>query len=101
VARHTSRVEIAAHVVLPVLGVPIQSKALRGLDSPFYRANAGRRSRRRPRNWIVRRKNAGLPRLASSRFPTRSQKLEAFRKKQTDAVLAVGGAEVNRNRFLL
>ncbi len=38
---------IAAHTWLPVLGVPMQSKALQGLDSLLvHRANAGRYSGR-------------------------------------------------------
>ena len=34
----------AAKTVLPVLGVPVQSKALNGMDSYCHRANAGRYS---------------------------------------------------------
>ena len=82
---------IAAYTWLPVLGVPIQSKALQGLDSllsisqmpggipvgTLAIGNAGA-------------KNAGL--LAASIIAISDQKvrkkLQGFRKKQTDAVLA-------------
>jgi 5-(carboxyamino)imidazole ribonucleotide mutase len=81
---------IAAHTWLPVLGVPIQSHALHGMDSLLSIAqmpagvpvgtlaigNAGAT-------------NAAL--LAASILALRDQKirekLEAFRKRQTDAVL--------------
>jgi len=81
---------IAAYTWLPVLGVPIQSKALQGLDSLLSTAqmpggipvgtlaigNAGA-------------KNAAL--LAAAILATSDekvrQKLEAFRKKQSEAVL--------------
>jgi len=82
---------IAGHTVLPVLGVPIQSKALHGIDSLLSTAqmpggipvgtlaigDAGS-------------KNAALLAvaiLATSDKKLR-QKLEAFRKKQADSVLA-------------
>src|SRR5438094_10142541 len=82
---------IAAHTWLPVLGVPIQSKALQGLDSllsiaqmpggvPVGALAIGASGA----------KNAGLLAviiLALSADKVR-KKLEAFRKKQTDAVLA-------------
>ena len=82
---------IAAYTWLPVLGVPIQSKALQGLDSLLSMAqmpggipvgtlaigSAGA-------------KNAAL--LAASIIGLQDEKirknLEAFRKKQTDKVLA-------------
>ena len=82
---------IAAYTWLPVLGVPIQSKALQGLDSLLSMAqmpggipvgtlaigSAGA-------------KNAAL--LAASIIGLQDDKirknLEAFRKKQTDKVLA-------------
>src|SRR5213082_1209040 len=82
---------IAAHTWLPVLGVPIQSKALQGLDSllsiaqmpggvPVGTLAIGSSGA----------KNAGL--LAASILALSDdkvrKKLEAFRKKQTDAVLA-------------
>ncbi|MFZ3375262.1 MAG: AIR carboxylase family protein, partial [Chthoniobacterales bacterium] len=82
---------IAAHTWLPVLGVPIQSKALQGLDSllsiaqmpggvPVGTLAIGASGA----------KNAGL--LAASILAVSDdkvrKKLEAFRKKQTDAVLA-------------
>lgn len=82
---------VAAYTSLPVLGVPIQSKALQGLDSLLSIAqmpggvpvgtlaigNSGA-------------KNAAL--LAASIIALSDKKirksLDAFRKKQTDAVLA-------------
>ena len=82
---------VAAHTWLPVLGVPVQSKALNGLDSLLSIAQmpggvpvgtlaigpAGA-------------KNAGL--LAASIIglidETVRASVEAFRKQQTDAVLA-------------
>lgn len=82
---------VAAYTWLPVLGVPIQSKALQGLDSLLSIAqmpggipvgtlaigSAGA-------------KNAAI--LAASILATSDEgirkNLEAFRKKQTDAVLA-------------
>ena len=82
---------IAAHTWLPVLGVPIQSKALQGLDSllsiaqmpggvPVGALAIGASGA----------KNAAL--LAASILALSDtkirKKLEAFRKKQTEAVLA-------------
>jgi 5-(carboxyamino)imidazole ribonucleotide mutase len=82
---------IAAHTCLPVLGVPIQSRALQGLDSllsiaqmpggvPVGTLAIGSSGA----------KNAAL--LAASILALGDnkirKKLEAFRKKQTDAVLA-------------
>jgi 5-(carboxyamino)imidazole ribonucleotide mutase len=82
---------IAAHTWLPVLGVPIQSRALQGLDSllsiaqmpggvPVGTLAIGSSGA----------KNAAL--LAASILALCDnkirKKLEAFRKKQTDAVLA-------------
>src|SRR5438046_6989124 len=82
---------IAAYTWLPVLGVPIQSKALQGLDSllsisqmpggiPVGTLAIGSSGA----------KNAGL--LAASILALSDdkvrKKLEAFRKKQTEAVLA-------------
>ena len=82
---------IAGHTCLPVLGVPIESKALRGLDSLLSTAqmpggipvgtlaigDAGA-------------KNAAL--LAAAILATSDKKLwrklEAFRKKQADTVLS-------------
>ncbi len=34
----------AAKTTLPVIGVPVQSKALNGMDSSFHRPNAWRRA---------------------------------------------------------
>jgi len=82
---------IAGHTVLPVLGVPIQSKALHGIDSLLSTAQM-------PGGIPVGTlaigdsgaKNAAL--LAAAILATSDkklrQKLEAFRKKQADAVLA-------------
>src|SRR5438309_5461080 len=82
---------IAAYTWLPVLGVPIQSKTLQGLDSllsiaqmpggvPVGTLAIGSSGA----------KNAGL--LAASILALSDdkvrKKLEAFRKKQTEAVLA-------------
>jgi 5-(carboxyamino)imidazole ribonucleotide mutase len=82
---------IAAHTWLPVLGVPIQSKALQGLDSllsivqmpggvPVGTLAIGASGA----------KNAAL--LAAGILALSDRKiqknLKAFRKKQTDAVLA-------------
>jgi 5-(carboxyamino)imidazole ribonucleotide mutase len=82
---------IAAHTILPVLGVPVQSKALQGLDSllsivqmpagvpvgTLAIGNAGAT-------------NAAL--LAASIIALHNakvrKKLDAFRKKQTESVLA-------------
>lgn len=82
---------VAAHTWLPVLGVPVQSKALNGLDSLLSIAQM-------PGGVPVGTlaigpsgaKNAGL--LAASIIgltdETVRANVEAFRKRQTDAVLA-------------
>jgi 5-(carboxyamino)imidazole ribonucleotide mutase len=82
---------IAAHTWLPVLGVPIQSKALQGVDSLLSIAQM-------PAGVPVGTlaigtagaTNAGL--LAASIVALQDEKvrrkLEAFRKRQTDSVLA-------------
>jgi 5-(carboxyamino)imidazole ribonucleotide mutase len=81
---------VAANTVLPVLGVPVQSQALQGLDSllsivqmpggvPVGTLAIGRAGAR----------NAGLLAaaiLANSRPPLR-EKLKAFRERQTERVL--------------
>src|SRR6266700_7074394 len=83
---------ISAHTWLPVLGVPIQSSALQGLDSLLSTAqmpggipvgtlaigSAGA-------------KNAALLAAAilATSDDTLRQKLEAFRRKQSEAVLSV------------
>jgi 5-(carboxyamino)imidazole ribonucleotide mutase len=82
---------IAAHTWLPVLGVPVQSHALHGMDSllsiaqmpagvPVGTLAIG----------VAGATNAGL--LAASILGLNDekirQKVEAFRKRQTDAVLA-------------
>ena len=82
---------IAAHTWLPVLGVPVQSKALNGIDSLLSIAQmpggvpVGTLAIGTPGA-----KNAGL--LAASIIALSDRavrgKLEAFRKQQTDAVLA-------------
>ena len=82
---------IAAHTWLPVLGVPVQSKALSGIDSLLSIAQM-------PAGvavgtlaiGVAGAKNAGL--LAASIIGLNNaevrSKVEAFRKQQTDAVLA-------------
>ena len=82
---------VAAHTWLPVLGVPVQSKALNGIDSLLSIAQM-------PAGVAVGTlaigvsgaKNAGL--LAASIIGLSDgnvrAKVEAFRKGQTDAVLA-------------
>lgn len=82
---------IAAHTWLPVLGVPIESKTLRGVDSLLSIAQM-------PAGvavgtlaiGVAGAKNAAL--LAASIIgltdPSVRAKVEAFRKEQTDAVLA-------------
>ena len=82
---------IAAHTWLPVLGVPVQSKALSGIDSLLSIAQM-------PAGvavgtlaiGVAGAKNAGL--LAASIIGLNNagvrNKVEAFRKQQTDAVLA-------------
>jgi 5-(carboxyamino)imidazole ribonucleotide mutase len=82
---------VAAHTWLPVLGVPVQSHALHGMDSLLSIAQM-------PAGVPVGTlaigtagaTNAGL--LAASILATTDekvrQKVEAFRKRQTDAVLA-------------
>ena len=82
---------IAAHTWLPVLGVPVESKALKGIDSLLSIAQM-------PAGIAVGTlaigpsgaKNAGL--LAASIIgltdPSVRSKVEEFRKQQTDAVLA-------------
>jgi 5-(carboxyamino)imidazole ribonucleotide mutase len=82
---------IAAHTTLPVLGVPVESKALHGIDSllSIVQMPAGV-----PVGTLAigasGAKNAGL--LAASIIAlsdeTVREKLEQFRKEQTDAVLA-------------
>ena len=82
---------VAAHTWLPVLGVPVQSKALSGIDSLLSIAQM-------PAGvavgtlaiGVAGAKNAGL--LAASIIGLNDDavraKVEAFRKQQTDAVLA-------------
>ena len=82
---------IAAHTWLPVLGVPVESKALKGIDSLLSIAQM-------PAGVAVGTlaigvpgaKNAGL--LAASIIglsdPAIRAKVEAFRAQQTDAVLS-------------
>ena len=82
---------IAAHTWLPVLGVPVQSKALHGLDSLLSIAQM-------PAGVPVGTLAIGTPGarnaavLAASIVALSDEKirakLEAFRKRQTDAVLA-------------
>ncbi|MCB8966291.1 MAG: 5-(carboxyamino)imidazole ribonucleotide mutase [Chloroflexota bacterium] len=80
----------AAHTVLPVLGVPVQSHALNGLDSllsivqmpggvPVGTMAIGRSGA----------KNAALLAIAilGNKYPEYRAKLQAFRQAQQDAVL--------------
>ncbi len=82
---------IAAHTWLPVLGVPVESQALKGIDSFFSIAQM-------PAGvavgtlaiGVAGAKNSGL--LAASIIGLTDEKvrakIEAFRQKQTEAVLA-------------
>lgn len=82
---------IAAHTWLPVLGVPIESKALKGLDSLLSIAQMpGGVAVGTLAIGVPGAKNAGLLAasiIALSDTPVR-EKVEAFRKNQTDSVLA-------------
>ncbi len=82
---------VAAHTVLPVLGVPVESRVLRGVDSllsivqmpggvPVATLAIG----------VAGAKNAGLfaAGILALSDPGIREKLEAFRAKQTAAVLA-------------
>lgn len=82
---------LAAHTTLPVLGVPIQSKTLNGIDSllsivqmpagiPVATLAIG----------VAGATNAGLLAVSilSVTDPTLQMRLEEFRKEQTEAVLA-------------
>ena len=84
---------IAAKTTLPVLGVPVESKALSGMDSllsivqmpagiPVGTLAIG----------VAGATNAGLlaAQILSTTSPEIAAKLEAFRTAQRDAVLAVG-----------
>jgi 5-(carboxyamino)imidazole ribonucleotide mutase len=82
---------IAAHTWLPVLGVPVQSKALNGIDSLLSIAQMpGGVAVGTLAIGAAGAKNAGL--LAASIIGLTDEKVrakvEAFRKQQTDAVLA-------------
>ncbi|WP_437191181.1 5-(carboxyamino)imidazole ribonucleotide mutase [Planctomicrobium sp. SH527] len=81
---------VAAHTILPVLGVPVQSKALNGLDSllsivqmpggiPVATLAIGTAGS----------KNAGLlaVRILATTRPELSRQLEEFQQRQTDSVL--------------
>jgi 5-(carboxyamino)imidazole ribonucleotide mutase len=81
---------VASHTVLPVLGVPVQSKALSGLDSllsivqmpggiPVGTLAIG----------IAGAKNAGLlaVRILAATRPELRAKLHEFQRKQTESVL--------------
>jgi len=52
----------ASKTVLPVLGVPVESKALKGLTPPLHRANAQRHPCRRARHRQIRRRQRRAPR---------------------------------------
>lgn len=81
---------LAAHTAVPILGVPVQSKALSGMDSllsivqmpagiPVATFAIG----------VAGAKNAGLfaAALLAHEFPQIAQALADFRRKQTEAVL--------------
>lgn len=81
---------VAAYTILPVLGVPVQSRALNGLDSllsivqmpggvPVGALAIGRSGA----------KNAALLAAAilGNKYPEIRQRLKDFREKQTEAVL--------------
>lgn len=81
---------VAAHTVLPVLGVPVQSRTLNGLDSllsivqmpggvPVGTLAIGRAGA----------KNAALLAISilGNQFPEYREKLEQFRREQQDKVL--------------
>ena len=81
---------VAAYTTLPVLGVPVQSRTLNGLDSllsivqmpggvPVGTLAIGRSGA----------KNAALLAAAilGNKYPQIKQRLKAFREKQTEAVL--------------
>lgn len=82
---------IAAHTCLPVLGVPVQSKALQGLDSLLSIVQM-------PAGVPVGTLAIGAPGATNAALLAASivglgdekvrRKVEAFRKKQTEAVLA-------------
>lgn len=82
---------VAAHTILPVLGVPVQSKALQGLDSllsivqmpggiPVATLAIGTAGAR----------NAGLlaVRILATYDPALAAALDAFHREQTEKVLA-------------
>ena len=81
---------VAAKTSLPILGVPIQSKALNGMDSllsivqmpagiPVGTLAIG----------VAGAKNAALlaTSILANKYPQHRQALEQFRKKQTDSIL--------------
>ena len=81
---------VAAHTRLPVLGVPVQSKALNGMDSLLSIVQM-------PKGVAVGTLaigtsgafNAGLLacQILANNDPQLAEKIEAFRKEQTEAVL--------------
>ena len=82
---------VAAHTRLPVLGVPVQSKALNGMDSLLSIAQM-------PKGVAVGTLaigtagafNAGLLacQILANNDPALAQRIEAFRAQQTESVLA-------------
>jgi len=73
---------------MPVLGVPMKSDALNGLDRCCRRANAGGNSCRHAGHWKAGAINAGCcyssPRIAR---PELRKKLKAFRKEQEKKII--------------
>ena len=81
----------AAKTTLPVLGVPVESKALSGMDSllSIVQMPAGVPGRRRSRSAVRARSMPPCSRLPSSPARTRRsrERLRRFRAAQTQAVL--------------
>ncbi|MCA9935870.1 MAG: AIR carboxylase family protein, partial [Anaerolineales bacterium] len=81
----------AAHTVLPVLGVPVQSRALNGLDSLLSIVQMpGGVSVGTMAIGKSGAKNAALLAIAilGNKYPEYRQKLEHFRQAQTEKVLS-------------
>ena len=81
----------AAHTHLPVLGVPVESQALKGMDSllSIVQMPAGRAGRARWRSAAPARSTRRSSPRRSSRWATTGvrERLRAFRATQTQTVL--------------
>ena len=80
---------LAAITLLPVLGVPVESKILRGVDSLLVdRADAARRAGRHARHRGLGAANAAILAAAilGRKYPEIREALARFRQAQTDAV---------------